>query len=242
MSDRAFLVASDVAASYGNIRALHGVDVEVAARGITTIIGANGAGKTTLLKVLIGALQPDRGTVELDGEDVTGLPPHRRVRRGMVLVPEGRGIIARLTVEENLLLGIDARGDGDRTAMAAGSVDEIYERFEVLRDRRNLEAGLLSGGEQQMLAIGRGLLTRPSVLILDEPSLGLAPQLVDSIVKLLRDLRDQGLTLLLIEQNARQALRIADHCYLMENGQIVAEGDAESMREDPQVQDAYLGG
>lgn len=242
MDERAHLVASDVAASYGNIRALHGVDVQVAAGGITTIIGANGAGKTTLLKVMIGALAPEHGTIEFDGEDVTGWAPHRRVRRGMVLVPEGRGIIARLTVEENLLLGVDARGDGDRTATTAGSLDEIYDRFEVLRDRRHLEAGLLSGGEQQMLAIGRALLARPSVLMLDEPSLGLAPQLVENLVTLLQNLRDDGLTMLLIEQNARQALRIADHCYLMENGQVVAEGDAASMREDPKVQDAYLGG
>lgn len=243
MSESPLLAATDIEASYGNIRALHGVSIEVPAGGITTLIGANGAGKTTLLKVLIGALSIESGTVHLKGEDISHWTPRARVHSGVVLVPEGRGIIGELTVEENLQLGLDVRGP-ERTGSAtsaAETLDDIYGRFEVLGDRRHLRAGLLSGGEQQMLALGRALLARPRILMLDEPSLGLAPQIVRDVFGMLSKLREAGMTVVLVEQNAKQALRVADSCYLLENGRVVLEGEPATMREDPRVRAAYVG-
>ncbi|MDP8958163.1 MAG: ABC transporter ATP-binding protein [Actinomycetota bacterium] len=230
-----FLEVRHVVAAYGRIRALHGVSLEVGAGEMTALIGANGAGKSTLLKVIVGALAPLDGRVHFDGRDVTGWPAHRRVRAGLVLVPEGRAIIHSMRVEENLLLGEDASG-------SPGQLDQVYERFPILGERRHLPAGLLSGGEQQMLAIARALLGDPRVLMLDEPSLGLAPIIARQIFQLLSQLRDEGMTVLLVEQNARQALRIADRCYVLESGRIAAEGEAALLREDPQVQASYLGG
>ncbi len=204
-----------------------------------TLIGANGAGKTTLLRALAGVLPAWGGTIALEGARIERLPPAARVRRGLCLVPEGRGILHRMTVRENLLMGAyPRRADGDLEAEIA----EVIRRFPPLRPRQKQLAGTLSGGEQQMLAIGRALLARPRLLMLDEPSLGLAPLVVREIIGILRDLRAQGITILLVEQNARQALQLADRGYILAGGRVHASGDARAMLKSPEVQAAYLQG
>jgi branched-chain amino acid transport system ATP-binding protein len=230
------LVARDVSAGYGRIEALTAASLTVRAGEIVTLIGANGAGKSTLLRTLAGALPARHGTIDYAGARIESLSPADRVRRGLVLVPEGRGILHRMTVRENLLLGGYARGGADLTR----DVDAALTRFPQLARRTRQLAGTLSGGEQQMLAIGRALVARPRLLMLDEPSLGLAPKLVREVFAIVGELRASGLTILLVEQNARQALALADRCYIMANGRIVNEGAARDFLESPEVQAAYL--
>lgn len=234
------LEAASIDASYGHIRALRSISVKVSAGSVIAVVGANGAGKTTLLRVLLGAHRPSTGSVIYNGTDVTRWSPARRVASGLVLVPEGRGIIPGMTVGDNLRLGGDAAGR--RAGRNRFTLDTVYSRFPVLNNRRNQIAGLLSGGEQQMLAIGRALLAQPTVLMLDEPSLGLAPKITREVMQLLETLRDDGLTVLLVEQNVRQAMKIADTYYLLETGSVVASGEAQDAAEDSHIQAAYLGG
>ncbi|WP_376792949.1 ABC transporter ATP-binding protein [Thermoflexus sp.] len=229
-------------AAYGPVQVLHGVSLQVGAGEIATVIGANGAGKTTLLRAISGLLRPTAGRIWFDGQEITGWPPERIVALGLVQIPERRQLFASMSVEDNLYLGAYLRlRRGERRAVEE-DLKRVYELFPRLRERRRQIAGTLSGGEQQMLAIGRGLMARPRMLLLDEPSLGLAPLLVQELFRVIRSLREQGLTMLLVEQNARQALRAADRAYVMEAGRIVREGPAVELLEDPTLQAAYLGG
>jgi branched-chain amino acid transport system ATP-binding protein len=229
----------DLAVSYGHIEAVKGISLSLNEGEITALVGANGAGKSTTLLALSGLLKPNRGQVLLDGQDVSKLPAHQIVRRGIVQVAEGRAILTTLTVAENLSLGAYTRSD--KAGIARG-LEWIYTLFPVLKNRHAGLAGNLSGGEQQMLAIGRALMAKPRVLLLDEPSMGLAPLMVQEIFRVLRDINRSGLTILLVEQNVRQALRIAQHGYVLENGSIVAHDSGENLLRDPKVIDAYLGG
>ena len=225
--------------AYGPVQVLHGVDLVVEEGEIVCVIGPNGAGKTTLLNVLGGAHRARGGSVRLRGDDVTRASQRSLVRRGLTLVPEGRQVFASMTVDDNLALGAYARRravDGDRQR------DLVFELFPRLAERRAQLAGTLSGGEQQMLAIGRALMSDPSVLLLDEPSLGLAPQFVSLIMRTVARLRDSGRTIVLVEQNAKAALRLADRAYLLETGAMRADGPAAAMARDPRVVAAYLGG
>ena len=234
------LVATGLEAHYGLIRALRGVDIVVQEGSITAVVGANGAGKSTLLRSLIGAHPASQGTVSYRGQSITKWTPARRVAAGLVLVPEGRGVIPGMTVADNLRLGMDAsRG---RSAREGFTLTDVYARFEILGQRKNQLAGLLSGGEQQMLAIGRALLSKPAILMLDEPSLGLSPKITQEMMRLLASLRDDGLTVLLIEQNVRQAMKVADDYYLLETGCVVVSGKAADANQEQQIQAAYLGG
>jgi len=233
------LRVADLIAGYGRSEVLRGVSLEVRPGEIVALIGANGSGKTTLLKTLAGILPVWRGQIGYDGSAIERLTPPERVRRGLVLVPEGRGILHRMTVRENLLMGAYTRGNDGAVAADAATV---AHRFPVLAERWHTLAAALSGGEQQMLAIGRGLMARPRLLMLDEPSLGLAPLFVREVMRILGELNAQGITILLVEQNARQALRLAHRCYVLATGQVVASGDARAMLDSPEVQRAYLAG
>ena len=217
---------------YGAVEAVHGVSFSANAGEVTALIGANGAGKSSTLAAISG-LVPARGRIRFDGHDIAGAPPHAIVRAGVIQVPEGREILARMTVEENLLMGLR---DGERSALGSA-----YERFPILRERRALLAGSLSGGEQQMLAIARALLARPRLLLLDEPSLGLAPLVVKRVFDTLAELKRQGVTMLLVEQNALRALRLADRAYVMELGRIVMRGTGHELLRDEGVARTYLG-
>jgi branched-chain amino acid transport system ATP-binding protein len=223
--------------SYGGIRAVKGIDLEVKEGELVCLIGANGAGKSTTLRALCGLLAPRGGTVRYDGTDALAHRPHELPRRGLVLVPEGRGIFAQLTVEENLAMGSFFRRDNG----IVSDLERQYEAFPRLKERRAQIAGTLSGGEQQMLAIARALMARPKLLLLDEPSMGLAPRLVAKIFEIVRDIAARGVTILLVEQNARLALEAAARGYVMESGTIVLKGDAAALRADPRVREAYLG-
>jgi branched-chain amino acid transport system ATP-binding protein len=231
------LQVRDLAVSYHTIRAVRGVSLDVRAGEVVALLGANGAGKSTLLRAVAGVLRPDRGRIHFDGIDVTGWAAHRVARRGLRLVPEGRGLLARMTVWENLLMGQYARGAG-----TARDLEAALERFPVLRQRRGQMASTLSGGEQQMLAIARALVGRPALLMLDEPSLGLAPRLVQEIFAVVAQLKRDGVTIVLVEQNARQALAVADRAYILETGQVVLSGPAAELAAGEEVQRAYLGG
>jgi branched-chain amino acid transport system ATP-binding protein len=222
---------------YGKIEVLHDVALSIERGQIVTLIGANGAGKTTLLKTISGLIRATAGTIEFEGRSIVRSPPHRIVGLGLSQVPEGRAILKRMTVLDNLRMGAFTRSDPD----IAGDIDAVFERFPGLAERRGQLAGSLSGGEQQMLAIGRALVARPSLLLLDEPSLGLAPKLVTRIFLTLRELRSEGKTILLVEQNARQALQVADNAYVLERGRIVLSGSGESLLNTPEVQETYLG-
>jgi branched-chain amino acid transport system ATP-binding protein len=228
----------------GVILVLKGVSLTVEEGRITTLLGANGAGKTTTLKAISGLLRSERGevtkgSVELDGERLDRLPPHDVVRRGVAQVFEGRRVFENLTVEENLVAGAHTRRD---FADVRQAIDGVFETFPVLKERRHQPSGYLSGGEQQMLVIGRALMCEPKVILLDEPSLGLAPMLVGEIFGIVRRLREErGLTVLLVEQNAALALDIADHGYVMENGRIVLEGPADALRQNSDIKEFYLG-
>jgi branched-chain amino acid transport system ATP-binding protein len=218
---------------YGGIRAVGGIDLEVAEGELVTLIGANGAGKTSSLKAICGLVRARSGTLRYAGEDISRAAVHELPRKGLVMVPEGRGIFAQLTVEENLAMGAYAHGGGDPAAQ--------YERFPRLAERRSQIAGTLSGGEQQMLALARALMTRPKLLLLDEPSMGLAPMMVTRIFDIVQDIARQGVTILLVEQNARLALEIAHRGYVMESGTIALAGEARALLDNPRVREAYLG-
>jgi len=222
---------------YGRIEALHGVSIDVAAGEIVSLLGANGAGKTTLLRAISGVQPISGGRIRFEGRELDGLPAHRRVALGIAQVPEGRQVFAPLSVEDNLKLGAWTRRD----ASLAAELAMIYELFPLLAARRHASAGMLSGGEQQMLAISRALMAKPRLLLLDEPSMGLAPMLVEQILDTVRRLKQSGLTVLLVEQNARAALAIADRAYVVETGRIVASGSAAELLADERVQAAYLG-
>jgi branched-chain amino acid transport system ATP-binding protein len=224
--------------SYGGIRAVKGIDLAVAAGELVTLIGANGAGKTTTLKALAGLLKPASGTIHYNGADITARPAHELVRQGLALVPEGRGVFGRLTVDENLAMGAYSREDAARVA---ADFDRIYGLLPRLAERRRQLAGTLSGGEQQMLAIGRALMSRPQLLLLDEPSMGLAPLMVHRIFETIRAVAAEGATLLLVEQNAKLALETCHRGYVMESGLITAAGSASGLPADPRVRQAYLG-
>jgi branched-chain amino acid transport system ATP-binding protein len=223
---------------YGRTHAVRGVTLDVAAGEIVTVLGANGAGKSSLLKAVAGAVKPAAGAVRLDGADLTALPAPERVRRGLVLVPEGRQILVSLTVHENLQMGAHVRRDGD----VPRDIAAIYDRFPNLAARRDMAASVLSGGEQQMLAISRALLARPRVMMLDEPSLGLSPLLVSRLFALIAELNREGLAILLVEQNTRAALRAASRGYVMELGRVVLDGPAAELAGNEALAAAYLGG
>ncbi len=234
----ALLQISDLHVSYGAIRALRGVSLEVREGEVVALIGANGAGKTTTLRTISGMLRASSGTIRLDGEEVSGLPSHRLVSRGMAHAPEGRGIFLNLTTLENLELGAWLRKD--RVAVRS-DLERQLALFPVLGERRGQVAGTLSGGEQQMLAVARALMSRPRLLLLDEPSLGLAPQVVERIFGVLRDVNEAGVSLLLVEQNAHKALRLAHRGYVLETGEVAMTGTGRELLASPEVRKAYLG-
>ena len=227
------LTVDELRVRYGAVEAVHGISFSAAAGAVTALIGANGAGKSSTLAALSG-LVPATGRVAFEGHEISGRPAHAIVRAGIVQVPEGREILARMSVEENLLLGLRDRG--------RHAVGEAYERFPILAQRRDLAAGNLSGGEQQMLAIARALLAGPRLLLLDEPSLGLAPKMVAAVFETLADLKRQGVTMLLVEQNALRALRLADRAYVMDLGRLTMSGTGEALLHDEGVARTYLGG
>jgi len=231
------LSIDDLRSAYGRIEALHGVSLEVSSGEIVSLIGANGAGKTTLLCTVSGVQPVTAGSIRLQGKSIDGMPSHRRVALGITQVPEGRQLFAPLSVEDNLRLGAWSRPAANLTLDLA----RIYELFPMLAARRTSPAGALSGGQQQMLAIGRALMAKPRLLLLDEPSMGLAPILVDQIFEIIRRLKTEGLTILLVEQNAHAALAIADRAYVLETGRIAASGSAAQIRVDQRVREAYLG-
>ena len=235
---RPLLTVHELEAYYGRVCALHSVSLEVAEGSVATLLGANGAGKTTTLRVISGLLRPTRGSVEFDGKRIDGFGPDRLVRAGIVQVPEGRQIFADLTVRENLLLGGYARRDG---SSARRESQRVFDYFPRLGERLQQRAGTLSGGEQQMLAIGRALMARPRLLLLDEPSLGLAPLLVKEIFRVIGDIRAAGTTVLLVEQNAHMALSVADHAYVLETGRVILADRSAALRQREEVQRAYLG-
>jgi len=224
-------------AGYGKIEVLHDVALSIEQGQIVTLIGANGAGKTTLLKTISGLIRPAAGSIDFEGESIVRRPPHKIVARGLSHVPEGRAILKRMTVLDNLRMGAYVRSDSE----VGRDIDSVFVRFPVLAERRDQMAGTLSGGEQQMLAIGRALVARPRLLLLDEPSLGLAPKFVTRIFLTLRELKQEGKTILLVEQNARQALQVADRGYVMERGRIVLTGSGQELLNTPEVRQTYLG-
>ena len=227
-----------LAVSYGGIRAVKDIDLEVKEGELVTLIGANGAGKTTALKAVAGLLRPAAGTIHYNGRNITARPAHELVRQGLALVPEGRGVFGRLTVEENLAMGAYSRRD---RARIAADLDRVYGLLPRLAERRRQHGGTLSGGEQQMLAIGRALMSRPRMLLLDEPSMGLAPQMVQKIFETIRTIATEGVTLLLVEQNAKLALEVSHRGYVMESGLIALADRAPALLANPQVRQAYLG-
>jgi branched-chain amino acid transport system ATP-binding protein len=232
------LELSDVHAYYGNIRALRGITLSVGSGEIVTLIGANGAGKTTTLRTILGMVRPRQGTVSFNGQPLQGLTPDRIVRLGIAQSPEGRRIFPRMTVLENLELGAFARSDREGIAP---DLERVFALFPRLRERTAQKGGTLSGGEQQMLAIGRALMARPSLLLLDEPSMGLSPILVDTIFRIIKDINRQGTTILLVEQNARMALRAAHRGYVMQTGRIALHAPAEELLRSDLVRKTYLG-
>jgi len=233
------LTVSNLEVCYGVISALQDVSLEIASGEIVTLIGANGAGKTTLLRTTSGLITQTRGTITFDGHDVSTKRPHEIVRLGMSHVPEGRQVFPAHTVRENLLLG--AYQDNDK-ARVRENLDRVFSTFPVLAERREQKAGTLSGGEQQMLAIGRALMIRPKLLLLDEPSLGLAPLIVRKIFQIIRDINAAGTTVFLVEQNAHMALSIAHRAYVLQTGRVIKSDEAKKLLEDPDVKKAYLGG
>ncbi len=234
----ALLEIKSLAVSYGKIRALEGIDLRINAGQIVALVGANGAGKTTLLKTISGLVTPVSGRMQFDGGDITHLPSDKRVAGGIAQVPEGRGLFGVLSVEDNLLLGAYTSRDKG----VAGRLESVYRRFPDLREKRREYAGTLSGGQQQMVAVGRALMSRPKLLLLDEPSMGLAPIIVDKIFAVMRELNAAGTTLFLVEQNARLALKNSHHTYVLENGRIATHGPSSALLNDAAIQEAYLGG
>ena len=234
----AILSVRNLAVSYGTIPALHGIDLDVEKGEIVTLIGANGAGKTTTLRTISGLLKPRTGHVEYQGIDITGVKPHVITAKGISHVPEGRGIFANLTVSDNLELGAYLRKD----KVQKSEYERIFALFPVLKERMKQNSGTLSGGEQQMLAISRALMSKPQVLLLDEPSLGLAPQMVQTIFRVIREINAEGTTILLVEQNAHMALVTAHRGYVMETGRIVAADETKALLASDRIKKAYLGG
>lgn len=224
--------------SYGSIKAIKEIDLEVPQGSIVSLIGANGAGKTTTMKSLVGLLKAQSGQVKFFGQEIRGLPPHKIVGLGISLVPEGRSILAGMTVLENLEMGAYQRKDSE----VEEDLKKVFERFPILKERRQQLGGTLSGGQQQMLAIGRALMARPKLLLLDEPSMGLAPLVVADIFRVIGEINAEGTTILLVEQNVRQALKIAHYAYVLETGKIVLHGKAGEVAKNPRVMEAYLGG
>ena len=224
-------------AGYGELEILHGIDLEVHEGEVVALIGANGAGKTTTLKTISGVVRASTGSITFDGQSIHNRQPRQIVSEGLIQVPEGRKLFPELSVRDNLFLGSYRRGRSE----ADDTVDEVFELFPLLRERTDQTAGTLSGGEQQMLAIGRALMGKPRLLMLDEPSLGLAPMLVADIFEVVRDLRRRGLTVMLVEQNAVHALQLSDRGYVLENGNVVLEGTGEELLGDDRVRSAYLG-
>jgi branched-chain amino acid transport system ATP-binding protein len=225
--------------AYGGIRAVKGLSMTLRAGELVSLIGANGAGKSTTLKAICGLLPPASGDILYQGRPLAGQGPWDLVAQGLVMVPEGRGIFTRMSIDENLRMGAYLRRDADAVE---ADIDSVYQRFPRLKERQRQLAGTLSGGEQQMLAMGRALLARPRLLLLDEPSMGLAPIMVDAIFEVVRDVHRQGVTVLLVEQNAHRALEMADRAYVLESGEMALSGPASDLLGDPRVQAAYLGG
>ena len=232
------LKVEDLHVYYGSIHAIKGISFEVNAGEIVTLIGANGAGKSSSLNTVAGLLKPRSGSVEFEGKSLVGVPAHKIVAHGMALCPEGRRVFLQMTVQENLEMG----GFTRPATEIQGSIDSVYEQFPRLKERYRQIAGTLSGGEQQMLAMGRALMSRPKLLMLDEPSMGLAPILVEQIFDIIKELHKNGTTILLVEQNAQAALKVANRAYVLETGKISMSGDAKELLHDPRVQKAYLGG
>lgn len=232
------LKISDLNVYYGSIHAVKGVSFEVEEGEIVTLIGANGAGKSTTLNTVAGLLKPRSGSIEFEGDDLVGVPAHKMVSKGIALCPEGRRIFQDMTVRENLEMGAFTRTDEESLEMRT----RVYESFPRLKERRTQAGGTLSGGEQQMLAMGRALMSKPKLMMLDEPSMGLAPLLVQEIFDIIKELNEQGTTILLVEQNASMALSIADRAYVLETGRVSMSGNANDLLHDPRVREAYLGG
>ncbi len=233
------LSVEGVSSGYGKVLAINDVNIEVEKGEVVVLIGANGAGKTTLLRTISGALRPSKGRILFQGQKIDGKKPHSIVQMGVIQVPEGRGILSRMTVKENIEMGAYLRSDKDGIAK---DLERVYEKFPRIRERLNQNAGTLSGGEQQMLAIGRALMAKPQLLLMDEPSLGLSPTLVEFIFETIHELREKdGYTILLVEQNASQALDVADRGYVLETGRIVLDGESKTLSENEEVQRAYLG-
>jgi branched-chain amino acid transport system ATP-binding protein len=232
------LKVSDVKVGYGGIQAVKGVSLEVREGELVSLIGSNGAGKTTTMKAITGLLTLGGGHIELVGKTIDGQGPWDLVQQGLAMVPEGRGVFTRMTIVENLQMGAYIRDDN---AAIAEDIERVFATFPRLKERRDQLAGTMSGGEQQMLAMGRALMSRPKVLLLDEPSMGLSPIMVDKIFEVIQEVSAQGVTILLVEQNASRALQIADRGYVMESGLITLSGDAHEMLHDPKVREAYLG-
>ena len=232
------LKVSGLKVSYGGIEAVKGVDLEVREGELVSLIGSNGAGKTTIMKAITGTLPLAGGDIEYLGQSIRGQGAWDLVKKGLAMVPEGRGVFTRMTITENLQMGAYIRSDSAEIAL---DMDKVFVTFPRLKERRDQLAGTLSGGEQQMLAMGRALMSRPRVLLLDEPSMGLSPIMVDKIFEVVRAVYAQGVTILLVEQNASRALQIADRGYVMDSGLITLSGDARKMLDDPQVRAAYLG-
>jgi branched-chain amino acid transport system ATP-binding protein len=233
------LEVKDLEVSYGKIKAIKGISMYVNQGEVVVLVGANGAGKTTLLKTISGLLSPVSGYIHFEGSDLTKIAPHQRVIQGICQAPEGRGIFPGMSVEENLRIGkygrVTAKSDME------SDLDKVFELFPRLKDRQNQLGGTLSGGEQQMLSIGRALMSRPKMLLLDEPSMGLAPKFIATIFEIIEQIKSQGVTILLVEQNAAKALKIADRAYVLETGSITKEGSGASLLKDPVVRAAYLG-
>jgi branched-chain amino acid transport system ATP-binding protein len=235
---KTLLKVTGLKVSYGGIQAVKGVDFEVNEGELVSLIGSNGAGKTTTMKAITGTLPINAGDIEYLGHSIRGQGPWDLVKQGLAMVPEGRGVFTRMTITENLQMGAYIRND---KADIAADMDKVFTIFPRLKERRNQLAGTMSGGEQQMLAMGRALMSRPKVLLLDEPSMGLSPIMVDKIFEVVRDVYAQGVTILLVEQNASRALGIANRGYVMESGIVTMGGDAKQMLNDPKVRAAYLG-
>ena len=233
------LEVKDLEVSYGKIKAIKGISMYVNQGEVVVLVGANGAGKTTLLKTISGLLSPASGYIHFEGSDLTKIAPHQRVIQGICQAPEGRGIFPGMSVEENLRIG--KYGRVTAKSEMESDLDKVFELFPRLKDRQNQLGGTLSGGEQQMLSIGRALMSRPKMLLLDEPSMGLAPQMIANIFRIITEINKTGVTILLVEQNAQQALQRAHRAYILETGNVVKEAKASELLNDPAVREAYLG-
>ncbi|MGY4209655.1 branched-chain amino acid transport system ATP-binding protein [Burkholderia sp. PvR073] len=234
----AMLKIKGLQVNYGGIQAVKGVDMEVRQGELVTLIGANGAGKTTTMKAITGLKPYSAGDIEYNGKSIKGVPSHELLKRGLAMVPEGRGIFARMSIIENMQMGAYLRNDNEQIKK---DVDRMFGFFPRLKERATQLAGTLSGGEQQMLAMSRAILSKPKLLLLDEPSMGLSPIMVEKIFEVVREISKEGITVLLVEQNARLALQAADRGYVMDSGTVTMEGDAKQMLDDPKVRAAYLG-